>query len=55
MIDNTIDNIRAKTELNNGVQMPWLGLGTFKANEGAQVQHAVEWALDAGYRSTLEV
>ncbi|MBD3377125.1 aldo/keto reductase [candidate division KSB1 bacterium] len=37
------------TTLNNGLEMPWLGLGVFMANEGKEVEQAVNWALDAGY------
>jgi diketogulonate reductase-like aldo/keto reductase len=37
--------------LNNGVQMPWLGLGVFKTREGTEVINAVKNAIDAGYRS----
>jgi diketogulonate reductase-like aldo/keto reductase len=36
--------------LNNGVRMPRLGLGTFKAREGDEVRQAVRWALELGYR-----
>lgn len=39
------------TELNNGVRMPWLGLGVFRAEEGDEVIQAVRYALEAGYRS----
>lgn len=38
------------TVLNNGVHMPWFGLGTYKA-EGAEVANAVTTALELGYRS----
>ncbi|MGO4529239.1 aldo/keto reductase [Paenibacillus sp. 2TAF8] len=38
------------TILNNGVTMPWLGIGTYKA-KGKEVQQAVETALEVGYRS----
>lgn len=37
--------------LNNGVKMPWLGLGVFKAKEGNEVVQAVKSALKHGYRS----
>lgn len=37
-------------QLANGVKMPLLGLGVFKAN-GPDTQQAVKWALEAGYRS----
>jgi diketogulonate reductase-like aldo/keto reductase len=39
------------TTLNNGLEMPWLGLGVFQADEGNQVEQAVSWALEAGYRA----
>ncbi|KZE83455.1 glyoxal reductase [Paenibacillus elgii] len=39
------------TVLNNGVRMPWLGLGVWKTKEGDEVVHAVQHALEAGYRS----
>jgi diketogulonate reductase-like aldo/keto reductase len=35
--------------LHNGVLMPRLGLGTFKA-KGNEVKKAVQWALQCGYR-----
>ena len=37
--------------LNNGVQMPWLGLGVFKMTEPKEAENAVCWGLEAGYRS----
>lgn len=37
--------------LSNGVKMPKLGLGVWKAKEGGEVERAVETALQAGYRS----
>ncbi|MFD2673462.1 aldo/keto reductase [Marinicrinis sediminis] len=40
-----------RTTLNNGVKMPWFGLGVFKTEEGAEVQQAVKAAIEAGYRS----
>ncbi|MCP1307524.1 aldo/keto reductase [Paenibacillus tyrfis] len=39
------------TVLNNGVRMPWLGLGVWKTKEGDEVVQAVQHALEAGYRS----
>lgn len=36
--------------LNNGVQMPALGLGVWQVNAGDQCRQAVLWALEAGYR-----
>jgi len=37
-------------KLNNGIEIPVLGLGTWKAREGEEVENAVLWALGAGYR-----
>lgn len=39
------------TVLNNGVKMPWFGLGVYKSEEGAEVENAVNTALKHGYRS----
>jgi diketogulonate reductase-like aldo/keto reductase len=36
--------------LTNGVKMPMLGLGTWKSQEGQEVQQAIRWALEIGYR-----
>lgn len=36
-------------ELNNGMKMPGMGLGTWKST-GKKAYNAVTWALDAGYR-----
>ncbi|MFD2924449.1 aldo/keto reductase [Halobacillus naozhouensis] len=38
------------TGLNNGVSMPWVGLGVYKMESGDEVVHAVRSALDLGYR-----
>jgi diketogulonate reductase-like aldo/keto reductase len=37
-------------ELANGVRMPWLGLGVFRSREGKEVEQAVAYALEQGYR-----
>jgi len=36
--------------LNNGVAMPWFGLGVFQSPPGPVTEQAVAWALEAGYR-----
>jgi diketogulonate reductase-like aldo/keto reductase len=41
----------AGVTLNNGVHMPWLGLGVYKSKEGQEVIGAVQTALQLGYRS----
>ncbi|MBN1780065.1 aldo/keto reductase [bacterium] len=46
-----ITSIEDCVTLNNGVRMPWFGLGVFLAEEGPQVEEAVSQALEAGYRS----
>lgn len=38
------------TQLNNGIKMPRLGLGVYKAQEGSEVENAVKFALAHGYR-----
>ena len=43
-------DLSSTVELNNGVRMPWLGLGVFKAAPGAETEQAVRWALEMGYR-----
>lgn len=45
-----ISDIKGRVTLNNGVEMPYLGLGVFRSNEGNEVENAVTWALEAGYR-----
>lgn len=39
------------TVLNNGVEMPWLGLGVWRVEDGRVVEDTVLAALNAGYRS----
>ncbi len=36
--------------LNNGVQIPQVGLGVWKAAEGGEVENAVQTAIESGYR-----
>lgn len=44
-------DISSKVKLNNGVEMPWFGLGVFLSKEGAEVENAVKTALTNGYIS----
>ena len=44
-------NITSRVELNNGVKMPWLGLGVFRSKDGGPLERAIEYALKLGYRS----
>ncbi len=39
-----------KAKLNNGVEMPMLGLGTWQLRAEKEAENAVTWALEAGYR-----
>jgi methylglyoxal/glyoxal reductase len=43
-------NLQSTKTLNNGVEMPWLGLGVFGSDAGGVAEQAVRWALDIGYR-----
>lgn len=43
-------NINSRIKLNNGLEMPVIGLGVYKTEEGEEVQNSVRYALDAGYR-----
>ncbi|MEI7690803.1 MAG: aldo/keto reductase [bacterium] len=43
-------NIESTIKLNNGQQMPLLGLGTWQSKDGEVAYHAVQSALHAGYR-----
>ena len=45
-----ITDIKGTFPLHNGVEMPYLGLGVYLAREGKEVENAVGWALEAGYR-----
>ena len=37
-------------QLNNGLQMPSLGLGVWQSDNGQETINAMHWAFDAGYR-----
>ena len=43
-------DLQTRIQLNNGVQMPVLGLGVFLSKDGEETYNAVRWALEAGYR-----
>lgn len=43
-------DISTTAKLNNGVEIPYLGLGVYLARAGEQAQNAVRWALKTGYR-----
>lgn len=46
-----IDDIGDCAVLNHGVEMPWLGLGVYGLDDGAEVEQSVLHALEIGYRS----
>ncbi|WP_214481105.1 aldo/keto reductase [Bacillus sp. SM2101] len=46
-----LNSISSTVSLHNGIDMPWLGLGVYKAEDGKQVIDAVKAAIRAGYRS----
>ncbi len=46
----TITDLKGTFTLNNGVEMPYFGLGVYLAETGGEVEQAIHWALEAGYR-----
>lgn len=42
-------DIRSTKKLNNGVEIPYFGLGVFRSEEGPETANAVRWALEEGY------
>ncbi|WP_271783165.1 aldo/keto reductase [Aquimarina algiphila] len=45
-----ITDIKGAFTLHNGVEMPYLGLGVYLADNDNEVIDAIHWALDTGYR-----
>ena len=45
-----ITDIKGSVKLSNDLEMPYLGLGVYKMNDGNEVINAINHALDAGYR-----
>ena len=43
-------DINSKAKLNNGLEIPLLGIGTWQSKDGEIAYNAVRYALDAGYR-----
>jgi diketogulonate reductase-like aldo/keto reductase len=43
--------LSSTVRLHNGVEMPWFGLGVYKAQPGEEAAQAVRTALEYGYRS----
>lgn len=46
-----ITSMKDRARLNNGLVMPWLGLGVHRVSDGQEVEQAVRNALEIGYRS----
>lgn len=46
-----IKHISDRSVLNNGVKMPWLGLGVYKTPDGEEVEFSIKTAVRVGYRS----
>jgi len=42
--------MQSRKILNNGVEIPRLGLGVYQSPPGRITQHAVRYALNIGYR-----
>ncbi len=42
--------LESKAKLNNGVEIPYLGLGVYQSPPGKTTERAVRYALKAGYR-----
>lgn len=45
-----ITDIKGTVALHNGVEMPYLGLGVYKSADGKEVEQAIQWAVETGYR-----
>ncbi len=43
-------SLNGKIKLNNGTEIPYLGLGVYLTQAGDETINAVKWALQAGYR-----
>ena len=43
-------NLESVKKLNNGVEIPYFGLGVFRSAEGQETVDVVRWAIEAGYR-----
>lgn len=46
----TAQHVADTVTLHNGVNMPWFGLGVWKTKDGQEVEQAIHYALQAGYR-----
>jgi methylglyoxal/glyoxal reductase len=48
---STKESLKAAVTLNNGVRMPWLGLGVFQMKRDSEAAACVRLAIEQGYRS----
>lgn len=46
-----LQQLKDSATLSNGIQMPWIGLGSYKMNDGDVVESSVKHAIHTGYRS----
>jgi len=42
------NNLQDTVKLNNGIEIPWIGLGVFKVQDGEEVVSAVKAAIKNG-------
>lgn len=47
------NNIKYKVTLNNGVKMPWLGLGVFRVEDGPELVNAVKYAIKVAIEALM--
>ncbi|UOY08779.1 aldo/keto reductase [Muricauda sp. SCSIO 64092] len=45
-----ITDLQGTFTLNNGVKMPYFGLGVYLSKDGQEVIDAIKWAVESGYR-----
>ena len=45
-----ITDLSGTFRLNNGVEMPYFGLGVYLSKDGDEVINAIHWAVETGYR-----
>jgi methylglyoxal/glyoxal reductase len=50
MVEFPLQDLRSRVRLNQGPEMPVLGLGVFQTEPGPTTRQAVAWALEEGYR-----
>jgi methylglyoxal/glyoxal reductase len=48
---SSVAGLKASVPLNNGIEMPWLGLGVWQVRSDGEAREVVRSAIDLGYRS----